>query len=58
MQENSRFLGHATYDNVLVAFESLHYMKRKSRSKQRKSRSKQGVTSLKIDISKAYDQIS
>ena len=37
-------------ENVLVAFESLHYMKRKSNSRK-------GDVAMKIDISKAYDRI-
>lgn len=38
-------------DNVLVAFEVLHYMKRKSNGQD-------GVVALKLDISKAYDRVS
>ena len=37
-------------ENVLVAFESLHYMKRKSSGMN-------GDVAMKIDISKAYDRI-
>ena len=36
--------------NVLVAFESLHYMKRKSNDRK-------GDVAMKIDISRAYDRI-
>lgn len=43
--------GRAITDNVLVAFESFHYMKRKTRGKQ-------SISALKIDISKAYDRVS
>ena len=42
--------GRAITDNVLVAFELIHYMKRKSYGKV-------GDVALKIDISKAYDRI-
>ena len=36
--------------NVFMAFESLHYMKRKSNDGK-------GDVAMKIDISKAYDRI-
>lgn len=50
-REKSTFVsGKAISDNVLVAFELLHYMKRKTHGKQ-------GVPALKIDISKAYDSV-
>lgn len=38
-------------DNVLVTFEVLHYMKRKSGGSE-------GEVALKLDISKAYDRVS
>ena len=38
-------------DNVIVAFEVLHAMTRKVKSKV-------GRVALKIDISKAYDRVS
>lgn len=38
-------------DNVLVAFELLHYMKRKNGGQD-------GVVALKLDIRKAYDRVS
>lgn len=37
-------------DNVLVAFELLHFMKRKNKGQE-------GVVALKLDISKAYDRV-
>ncbi|RVW81652.1 Transposon TX1 uncharacterized 149 kDa protein [Vitis vinifera] len=43
-------LGKAIIDNVVVAFELIHYMKRKTHGKV-------GDVALKIDISKAYDRI-
>ena len=42
--------GRAITDNVMVAFEFSHYMKRKSQGKH-------GKSALKIDMSKAYDRI-
>lgn len=42
--------GRAITDNVIVAFEALHFMKQKTRGKV-------GDVALKIDISKAYDRI-
>ena len=38
-------------DNVLAAFEVIHYMKRRTKGKK-------GIVALKIDINKAYDSIS
>ena len=47
----SAFLsGHLISDNILVAFENFHYLKRKTTSKL-------GYMALKLDISKAYDQV-
>ena len=37
-------------DNILIAFESLHYMKTSSSCKE-------GFMTLKLDISKAYDKV-
>ena len=42
--------GRAITNNVVVAFELIHYMKRKSYGKV-------GDVALKIDINKAYDRI-
>lgn len=36
-------------DNIMVSFEIMHYMKRKTRGKE-------GVMALKLDMSKAYDR--
>ncbi|CAN1746948.1 LINE-1 retrotransposable element ORF2 protein [Linum perenne] len=50
--EQSAFIkGRSITDNVLVAFESLHHMKRIQRAKI-------GEMAVKIDISKAYDRVS
>ena len=47
----SAFLsGQLISDNILVAFETLHYLKRKTTSKL-------GYMALKLDIRKAYDQV-
>ena len=43
--------GRSIFDNVLAAFEAIHYMKRKTKGKK-------GNVALKIDISKAYDRIN
>ncbi|KAL8134372.1 hypothetical protein AgCh_009411 [Apium graveolens] len=43
-------LGRNISDNVLVAFELLHFMKRKNRGSE-------GEVALKLDISKAYDRV-
>lgn len=37
-------------DNITVAYEVMHYMKRKSKSKD-------GWMAIKLDISKAYDRV-
>ena len=43
--------GRSILDNVIIAFEMLHSMKRKFRGKV-------GKVAMKIDISKAYDRVS
>ena len=49
--EQSAFVSRSSItNNVLVAFEIIHHMKRKSKGKK-------GDVALKIDISKAYDKI-
>lgn len=42
--------GRTITDNILVAFETLHHMKRKTKGKV-------GGVALKVDISKAYDRV-
>lgn len=37
-------------NNVMIAFELIHFMKRKTRGKRRE-------VALKVDISKAYDEV-
>lgn len=42
--------GRSITDNILVAFELLHFMKQKKRGAE-------GVVALKLDVSKAYDRV-
>ncbi|CAN1805517.1 hypothetical protein LINPERHAP1_LOCUS24298, partial [Linum perenne] len=50
-EEQSAFIrGRSITDNVLIAFETLHTMKLRRRTKF-------GEAALKIDISKAYDRV-
>ena len=44
------FRGRAITDNILISTEIVHYLKRKQQGKV-------GVTTLKIDMSKAYDHV-
>lgn len=50
LESQSAFQANKASDNILVAFETLHHMKNE---KGRKS----GFMTLKLDISKAYDQV-
>lgn len=43
-------LGRLITDNVLVSFETVHYIRKRRRDRR-------GVMSLKLDMSKAYDKV-
>ena len=43
-------LGRLITDNIMIAFEINHFLKRKTKGKD-------GVAALKIDMSKAYDKV-
>lgn len=48
--QSAFIVGRSIQDNVLIAFDLLHSMKRKTKGKN-------GDVALKIDISKAYDRV-
>lgn len=47
LSQSTYFPGHLINDNVLVAFEIIYHLKRKTR----------GEAALKIDINKAYERV-
>lgn len=43
-------MGQIIFDNAIIAFETLHYMKNKNKGRK-------GAMALKLDMSKAFDRV-